>query len=342
MPNGKEHDPEWKGEGAIYDYGFRIYDPRIAKFLSIDPLAEQYPWYTPYQFAGNSPIAFIDIDGAEIGVGTLTPEAVYGSLFLNEGNALFGKAESAIRGAGEYIVNHPGEAAHIALDAAGLVPGIGEFADGANAIFYLIEGEYVEAGVSALAIVPVLGEGGKAAKYAVKTVKAGSNTVEIADKATKVFKTAKKALSYLKATKRKDLLAAGFSEKVVNTILSGGKLREALKRAGEYGSGKQAHHIVPIELIKVNEIVMEAVDQGFDFHGAVNGIALGADRHYGSHPNYNSLMNDVVNYLAERNPNWSPIQVVTAASQHGRTLIQTTEGKINNILNPFKATAPGK
>ena len=49
----------------MYDYGFRIYDPRIAKFLSVDPLFRSYPWYTPYQFAGNKPIMASDLDGLE-------------------------------------------------------------------------------------------------------------------------------------------------------------------------------------------------------------------------------------------------------------------------------------
>jgi hypothetical protein len=37
----------------------------IARFLSVDPLAPEYPWYTPYQFAGNTPIQAIDLDGLE-------------------------------------------------------------------------------------------------------------------------------------------------------------------------------------------------------------------------------------------------------------------------------------
>ena len=52
--NGKENDPETYGEGNIYDYGFRIYNPRLGRFLSVDPLTSEYPWYTPYQFAGTS------------------------------------------------------------------------------------------------------------------------------------------------------------------------------------------------------------------------------------------------------------------------------------------------
>ncbi|HET9057249.1 MAG TPA: RHS repeat-associated core domain-containing protein [Chitinophagaceae bacterium] len=63
--NGKEQDPEVKGEGTQYDYGFRIYDPRLGRFLSVDPLTKTYPWYTPYQFAGNKPIWAIDLDGLE-------------------------------------------------------------------------------------------------------------------------------------------------------------------------------------------------------------------------------------------------------------------------------------
>lgn len=63
--NGKENDNEVKGEGNQQDYGMRIYDPRLGRFLSIDPLTRDYPWYTPYQFAGNMPISAIDLDGAE-------------------------------------------------------------------------------------------------------------------------------------------------------------------------------------------------------------------------------------------------------------------------------------
>ena len=63
--NDKEKDDEVKGEGAQYDYGFRIYDPRVSRFLSLDPLFKSYPWFTPYQFAGNSPIWAVDLDGLE-------------------------------------------------------------------------------------------------------------------------------------------------------------------------------------------------------------------------------------------------------------------------------------
>ena len=59
--NGKETDKE-TGE---QDYGERIYDSRLAKFLSIDPLATKYPELSPYQFASNRPIDGVDLDGRE-------------------------------------------------------------------------------------------------------------------------------------------------------------------------------------------------------------------------------------------------------------------------------------
>ena len=62
--NGKEDDRDW-GTQNIQDYGFRLYNPSIGKFLSVDPLSPDYPWYTPYQFAGNKPIQCIDLDGLE-------------------------------------------------------------------------------------------------------------------------------------------------------------------------------------------------------------------------------------------------------------------------------------
>jgi RHS repeat-associated protein len=79
--NGKEKDDNGEFGNTTYDYGFRIYNPSIGRFLSVDPLTREYPFYTPYQFAGNKPIANIDLDGLEdhyaadgnvIGVGPLS------------------------------------------------------------------------------------------------------------------------------------------------------------------------------------------------------------------------------------------------------------------------------
>jgi RHS repeat-associated protein len=61
--NGQEQDGELMDGAVVFKY--RIHDPRIGKFLSVDPLAPEYPWYTPYQFAGNEVISHIELEGAE-------------------------------------------------------------------------------------------------------------------------------------------------------------------------------------------------------------------------------------------------------------------------------------
>jgi RHS repeat-associated protein len=63
--NGKENDNDVKGQGNQQDYGMRIYDPRIGKFLSVDPLTKDFPWNSVYAFAENDPISCIDLDGGE-------------------------------------------------------------------------------------------------------------------------------------------------------------------------------------------------------------------------------------------------------------------------------------
>jgi RHS repeat-associated protein len=72
--NGKENDNEVKGQGAQQDYGMRIYDPRLGKFLSVDPLFKSFPWNSTYAFAENDVIRSVDLDGLEKHVVHITPQ----------------------------------------------------------------------------------------------------------------------------------------------------------------------------------------------------------------------------------------------------------------------------
>lgn len=53
------------GGGATYDYGFRIYNPNLGRFLSVDPLSKEYSYNSTYAFAENDVIRSIDLDGLE-------------------------------------------------------------------------------------------------------------------------------------------------------------------------------------------------------------------------------------------------------------------------------------
>src|SRR5438552_3127332 len=61
--NGKENDNEVKGEGNQLDYGMRIYDPTLGRFLSVDPITKAYE--SRYSALGNNPISIIDPSGAD-------------------------------------------------------------------------------------------------------------------------------------------------------------------------------------------------------------------------------------------------------------------------------------
>jgi RHS repeat-associated protein len=57
--NAKELDEST----GYYYYGARYYDPAISIFLSVDPLAEQFPNYNPYTYTMNNPVNLVDPTG---------------------------------------------------------------------------------------------------------------------------------------------------------------------------------------------------------------------------------------------------------------------------------------
>ena len=66
---GMEKDDEVSGEGNSYDFGARMYNPRVGRWLSIDPKANQMPWQSPYCSMDNNPVWFNDPLGDKIKVG---------------------------------------------------------------------------------------------------------------------------------------------------------------------------------------------------------------------------------------------------------------------------------
>ncbi|MGN9892070.1 golvesin C-terminal-like domain-containing protein [Micromonospora sp. L31] len=128
----------WDAGSGTYDMGFRNYDPGLNRFLTRDSyggamadmgLATDPFTGNRYAFAGGNPVSFVELDGH-----------------------LFGMSWSDV--------------GHAALDVAGMVPVIGEVADVANGIWYLAEGNYVDAAMSMASAIPLAGNAVAAAKLA--------------------------------------------------------------------------------------------------------------------------------------------------------------------------------
>ena len=80
--SGKELD----GETGLYYFGTRYYNPKLALWYGVDPLAEKYPGVSSYVYCLDNPISFKDIDGRDIYLATETKGTGHTFLVVKKGN----------------------------------------------------------------------------------------------------------------------------------------------------------------------------------------------------------------------------------------------------------------
>jgi hypothetical protein len=92
--------------------------------VSVDPLTQSYPWYTPYQFAGNVPIAAIDLDGLEMyfaADGSLLGQSVKGGSEIRIATKYTISKQTDKNGKQRYIINESKPLTQFDLATAGKV-----------------------------------------------------------------------------------------------------------------------------------------------------------------------------------------------------------------------------
>lgn len=126
--NGQEKDDEVKGVGNSLDFGARIYDSRLGRWLSLDPLQRKYPGLSAYQYANNNPVYFIDIEGKYFTGGPeelLKLQRIYQALIrkADEGDevaqSIKAKLEAMDQSEVEYHITTANDAREIPEDSGG-------------------------------------------------------------------------------------------------------------------------------------------------------------------------------------------------------------------------------
>ena len=118
--------------------------------------------------------------------------------------------------------------------------------------------------------------------------------------------------------------------KAIESALGGirsGKLRKALGLT----SG-EAHHIIPVQLLKENDVVQDAVAAGFDFNGIQNGIK--ALINHGPHPKYTESIRKAISDWKIQNPNYTPEQAksfIESLAGNIKKQIAKTNGNVKSL-----------
>jgi RHS repeat-associated protein len=337
---GQERDDELKGAGYSYNYTFRMHDPRLVRFFTMDPLDYKYAHYTPYSFAGNKLISYTELEGLEEedAVGRMFGAFIQWSksklVLMSDDD----QARDPFYNVKLQTINYVGrvhsdgftpEEVHIILDGMGAIPIIGEPLDVANGVLYAVEGDYVNASFSFFAVIPIIGEAGKILKYTIK----GVDAVVIAGRS---FKRTNTATRYLK-------ISDNFpgQQKVADAIWdSGGKrlgqnvgANKLAKALGTTGTTKAAHHLIPVELLQNNKYVQQAVEEGFDFNGIVNGLGLEVIQHSGKHPNdYAKGIIKMINDAREATPNATAKETLETVTGALKPMLDGTGIKVNDLF----------
>lgn len=286
-------------ETGLYYYVARYYDPELGRFIQADTIIPDFgdpQSYNRYCYVRNNPLRYTDPSG----------------------HSWYDYIPGIGPGAAEYAGNQALNAMAVRLgDQRGR-----EWGSYHDAMAQLNPNNMTVGNVSEIAGVAKIA-GGTADLYTT-----AAQEIATAGIATPVVKIAANRMG-----EAPGLLSRFFSREAKNFTSELQVGQRAARRhlaAAVEGTGGQVHHLIPWEM-RENELVKRAAEGGFNINGAENGIRLGEDIHFGSHPNYNAAVENKLNSILQANPNISPndaAQAVRGYAEQLRAGIQRTESKL--------------
>jgi len=208
---------------------------------------------------------------------------------------------------------------HTSLDILGLVPLVGELADGTNAVFYLAEGDKVNASLSAISMIPVVGDA------------AGKGT-KVTRKVLTWFKVGNRYFSSSARKAAYEVLFNDFGVKIADAIFDSRNSKLIRKAIDDAGKGLkeawEAHHMIPKELIEEYDVIQNAIKQGFEFNKLDNLIPLEkATRHKGSHPLFTNRVRKKLDDLIQLYPRKQAKEILEMAVNDIKSAIDSQKTK---------------
>jgi RHS repeat-associated protein len=241
--------------GTIY-LRARYYDPVIGRFTTEDPARDGLNYYT---YCVNSPVVLADFTGE-------APQ----TLMADGGHSSQSQAQLARLAVQGYLAQYGTLdifTVHDVLDVLGFIPVVGDVIDLGNGVYYLIEGDYTNAALSAIAIIPIAGD---------LVSKTGKTAIKVAGKADEVA-------ALVKGVGKVDDVAA-----LAKGTGKGFNTFDAFKKAmGSAGEGMEWHHIVEQSQIGKSGFAANQV------HNVDNLIAIDKATHAKISGYYNSIQTNI-------------------------------------------------
>jgi RHS repeat-associated protein len=161
--NGQQRDRET----GLYYLRARYYDPGRARFTQSDPLPAVHgaAFVQSYAYANNQPLTMADPSGMR------AAEIEYQRQLAEASDSFIDKLSRGDFAAMDLDDVQEG------IGYLGIIPGIGDALDVVNGLVYLARGKYLEAGLSLIAVIPMVGSAGTVgrsmARYADEAAEAG-------------------------------------------------------------------------------------------------------------------------------------------------------------------------